>query len=324
MTMQRIGLMQEVPNRAKREARTAGATAKAQRERATLTAAELAVRRDAGLAWLAVFFAEKRALQLAELERENRLLQETLEARVAAGRAMPAERTMARQEALALADRKDDAARDIGKARAALRRYVAARADEPLAGEPPAAAVNAARLRESLHHHAEIRPFEAMQAMARADAGEAEAERHGDWAWEVAYSRRGTQYGDMVSFQLSFDLPWQRRERQQPQVLARLAELRRIEAERDEMVRRHAEELEAQLAELQALDAQRARLADAGLALASERVALALAAYQAGRGDLAAVLAARREALEARLRLIDLDAMRAALGQRLSTLIVEE
>jgi outer membrane protein TolC len=88
-------------------------------------------------------------------------------------------------------------------------------------------------------------------------------------------------------------------------------------------MRRHGEEVDTQLAELQALQAQRKRLGGDGQALAAERVALALASYEAGRGDLGAVLAARREAAEARLRLIDLDAQCAALGLRLTTLIAE-
>ena len=48
-----------------------------------------------------------------------------------------------------------------------------------------------------------------------------------------------------------------------------------------------------------------------------------MAGYQSGRNDLAAVIAARREALEARLRLLELDTQRAALRVRLTTLIVE-
>jgi outer membrane protein TolC len=160
-----------------------------------------------------------------------------------------------------------------------------------------------------------------MQAMAQAEAREADAEQRGDWGWELSYNKRGAQFGDMVSFQFTFDLPWQRGQRQQPQLLAKQKEAQRIEAERDDTMRRHGEELEAQLAELRALDSQHARLADAGLALAAERVALALASYQSGRGDLAAVLAARREALDTRLRLIDLDAQRSALRVRLNTLV---
>ena len=322
MTMQRIGVMQEVPNSAKRQARAAGADARVQREMALLSAAQLSVQRDAALAWLAVYFAERRVARLDELERENRLLIDTLDARIASGQAMPAELTMARQEALALADRRDDAKRDISKARAALRRWVGARADEALAGEPPAMSVRPEQVRDDLHRHAEIAPYAAMQAVAQAEVGEAAAEQRGDWAWELIYSRR-PQYSDMMSIQLSFDLPWQVGQRQQPQVLARQKEVLRIEAERDETLRRHREEIEAQLAELQALDAQRARLDGAGQALAAERVVLALASYQAGRGNLGDVLMARREAAETQLRLIGLDAQRLALRVRLNTLIAE-
>lgn len=323
MTMQRIGLMQEVPNRAKREARASGAQARVSREQAVLDAARLAVRRDCALAWLAVYYAEQRLGALQALDDENRVLLETLGPRIATGKALPAERLMARQEALALADRRDDATRDVRKARAALRRWVGSRADDPLEGTPPPQAVDAEAVRAGLNRHAELRPYEAMHAQARADVGEATAERQGDWAWELVYSRRGPSYADMVSFQVSIDLPWQKDQRQQAQLLARLRDVDRIDAERDEMLRRHREEVEGQLAELAALDAQHARLQSSGQPLAAERVALALASYQAGRGDLPSVLAARRDAIEAGLRLIDIDRQRAALRVRLTTLTLE-
>ena len=281
------------------------------------------MRRDAALAWLGVYYAERRAAVLADLVRENTLLLDTLDARIAAGKAMPAERTMARQEALALADRRDDAQRDIAKARAALRRWVGSRGDDALVGEPPPLEVHPEHLRTAVHRHAEIAVYGALEAAAQADVAEAEAERHGDWGWEVVYSRRGPQYGDMVSFQLSVDLPWQRGQRQDLQLAAKRRELQRLDAERDDMLRRHGEENEAQFADLQALDAQRARLDTQGLPLAAERVALSLASYRSGRSDLGAVLAARRDAVETRLRLIDLDAQRAALRVRLTTLIAE-
>jgi outer membrane protein TolC len=322
MTMQRIGLMQEVPNSAKREARAAGAQARIERERAMLGVTELAVRRDSALAWLAVYYAESRTGRLAELERENQLLQDTLNARIASGQALPAERTTARIDALMIADRHDDARRDVERARASLRRWVGARAAEPLEGGPPALQVSAEQLRAELHRHAELAPYDAMQAIARAEAREADAAQRGDWGWELVYSRR-PQYGDMMSFQLVFDLTWDREHRQQPQVTAKLREAARIEAERADTLRRHAEEIDAQLAELKALDAQHARLQGQALALNAERVTLALASYQAGRGDLGAVLVARRDAVETRLRLIDLDAQRAALRVRLNSLIAE-
>ena len=323
MTMQRIGLMQDVPNRAKREARAAGAQARIDRETALLVVARLMVQREVALAWSGVYFAQRRLTQLDALDAENRLLQDTLGARIAAGRAQPAEHTMARQEALALADRRDDALRDLAKARSALARWVGARAADALIGEPPALAVQAETVRAGLHRHAEILPYAALQAQASAEAREADAEQRGDWAWELVYSKRGPQYGDMVSMQLTFDLPWQKSQRQLPQLAAKQQEALRIASERDDTVRRHRDEVEGQLAELAALDAQRARLGANGQPLAAERVALAMASYQAGRGDLASVLGARREAVETRLRAIDLDAQRSALRIRLNTLIAE-
>jgi outer membrane protein TolC len=325
-TMQRLALMQEVPNGAKREARARMAEARIERDRTMLAAAERVAERDASAAWLAVYYAERKRAMLADFERQNRLLQETLAARIGSGMAQPADLTAARQEALAIADRGDDFARDIARARAELRRWVGPRGGEPLAGEPRLPAVETAdtdRWRARLPQHAELRPFEPMRQMAVAEMSEAEAEKRGDWSWEIAYSRR-PKYDDMVSFMLSFDLPWQRERRQAPLAEAKRREVQRIEAEREDMARRIALELEQMLAELRALDAQHARLAANGVALADERVTLLTAAYQAGRADLGMVLMARTQALEARLRGVELDAMRAALRVKLVTLLGEE
>ncbi len=213
--------------------------------------------------------------------------------------------------------------RDVAKARAELQRWVGARAGEALSGEPALPAVDATQLRAQLHHHAELRPYASMREVARAEMAEASAEQRGDWSWQVAYSRR-PRYDDMVSFMLSFDLPWQRERRVQPLINAKRHEIERIEAERDDLTRRHTSELESMLAELAALDAQHARLAGTGLALAVERVSLATASYRAGRADLGAVLMARTQALETRLRAIDLETQRATLRVRLATLMTEE
>ncbi|MBK7614870.1 MAG: TolC family protein [Vitreoscilla sp.] len=323
MSMQRIALMQDMPNAAKREARAAGAEAKAAREQAMLVVTRLGIQRDAQLAWLGVHFAERKLAQLSELERESQLLLNTLDAHIASGKAMPADKLMARQEALALADRRDEAERDVAKARATLRRWVGERATEPLTGEPPVVTLKADEARAAIHRHAELAPYTAMRAMADAEAREMDAEQRGDWAWEVAYQRRGPQYGDMVSFQISMDLPWQKERRQKPIADAKRLDAARVETERQNTVRMHQEELDGWLAEWQALQAQRERLARLGEPLAAERVKLTLSGYEAGRSDLASVLAARREAVETHLRLTELDAQIAALNVRLTTLIAE-
>jgi outer membrane protein TolC len=300
------------------------AQARAARERALLAAERLAVRRETALAWYAAYYAQQRLALFADLERENRLLRDTLGARVASGKAMPADATMARQETLMLADRRDEFERELARSRAALAGWVGSL--EPgtaAASEAPVWPVDAARLRQGLHHHVELAAFGPMVAMADGELKEAEAARRGDWSWEVSYGKRGPGYGDMVSFQVSMDLPLWGERRQEPEIESRRRDIARIEAERDEMLRKHAEELEAMLAELRMLERAAARLADEGLALARERVALTLAAYESGRGDLAAVLVARREAVEARLRAVDLESQAQAARVRLTTLLAD-
>lgn len=323
MTMQRVSVMQEVPNRAKRDARVAMGQARIERDRAMLAASALAVKREAGLAWLAVYFGERRRALVADFARENLLLQDTLGARIAAGGAMPADLTMARQDGLMIADRDDELARDVARARAELRRWVGERAAEPLAGEPALPAVTAEALRARLAQSAELKPYAPMREMAAAEMNELTAERSGDWAWELSYSRR-PKYDDMISVMLTFDLPWQGERRQQPLADAKRREMERIEAEREDLARRLALEADAMWADLQAMDAMHARLAGPGQQLAAERVALATAGYQSGRNDLGQVLAARNQALQTRMRVIELDAQRAAMRVRLATLIAEE
>lgn len=321
-TMQRLGWMQEMPSRARLAARMQMADARIGRERTMAALAALAVRREVSLAWVAAWHAEQRVALLAELERENALLQRTVPARVAAGTAAPPEGPAARLEALALEDRRDDLARERARARADLRRYVGAAADEPLDGPPVLAVPAPQALRERLPKHAELAPLAAQRPLAAAELADADAEGRGDWSWEVVYSRR-PRYDDMVSLQLRFELPWQRDRRQQPAIDARRHEAARVEAELADAERRLAAELDAMLAELEAVDRQLVRVEGPGLALARERAELALAAWSAGRTDLAAVIAARAQVVEQRLRASELAARRDALRVRLTTSFVD-
>lgn len=323
MTMQRLALMQEVPNQAKREARVQVAQARSERERALVALQRLQARLALGQAWVAAQSAERRQALLDALLAENQRLQDSLPARVAGGSAQAGELLAARQENLALLDRRDELQRDARKARTALRRWLGTRADEPLDDAPPPLAIPIEQLRADLHRHAELAVYPAMRGMAAAELREAQAESRGDWSWELAYSRRGRQWGDMVSFQLSFDLPWQKGQRQEPLIRAKQLESQRVEAEQEDAARRHLQELEESALELQTLERQIERLQSDGIALAADRSALALSSYQAGKADLGSVLGARAQVLEARLRLIELQAQRDGLLVRLNSLITD-
>ena len=323
MTQLAIGWTQEVPNAAKRAARRDMAAARTERERALLQSDESVVQREASMAWLASYYAQQRLAAFSALEAENQLLRDTVYARIAAARAAPADAVLARQDALALADRRDELQRDAARAGAALRRWVGPAADAPLAGEPPASAA-ASLSAGALQHHPELASYAPQADMARAELREMEAAKTGDWSWGVSFGKRGPAYSDMVSLQLSMELPLWAAQRQDPQIAARRFELQRIDAEREDMRRRVVGEIEALQADDAQLTSQLDRLTRQSLPLDAERAALQLASYQAGRADLGSVLASRRDAIETRLRRIELQGRQAQVRAQLAAHLAKE
>ncbi|SMF27634.1 TolC family protein [Pseudogulbenkiania subflava] len=317
MTMQKVGVMQEFPNADKRRARVEAASAGIEAAAAQSRVARLKVRREAALAWLNRYAQERKLALFGDLERENRLLATAVRAQIASGRAQPADAVIPKQEAALLADRHDDLARDLAKANAELRRLIGPAADEPLAGDPPAFNPDADTLRQHLHRHPELLVFSAEMRKAEADVREAVAMKKPDWGVELAYQKRGAQFGDMVSVQFTFDLPIFTSRRQDPTIAAKQQELLKLDAEREAMLRDHTNELDGDLANYAALERQAARARQEWLPLAQQKVDLATASYQAGKTDLTTVLSARRELIEQRFKLIDLDNQRASTAARL-------
>lgn len=317
MTMQKVGVMQEIPNADKRRARVEAAAAEIEVAEAQNRMVRLKVRREVALAWLNRYALERKLTLFDALGRESQLLATAVWAQIASGRAQPADAVMPKQEAAQLADRHDDLTRDLAKAKAELRRLIGPAADEPLAGEPPAFNLDAGTLRQHLHRHPEIAAFGAAAHKAEAEVREAVTMKKPDWGVELAYQKRGAQFGDMVSLQFTFDLPLFSKTRQNPNIAARQQELTRIEAEREALLRDHANELDSNVADYVALGRQLDRARQEWLPLAQQKVDLATASYQAGKADLTVVLAARRELIEQRFKLIELDYQRASSAARL-------
>ncbi len=86
MTMQMIGLMQEVPNRGKREARVELAQAGIGRAEAERRVEALKVRQATAQAWIATHTLERKLELFKTLFDENRLLAETVRAKIAGAR----------------------------------------------------------------------------------------------------------------------------------------------------------------------------------------------------------------------------------------------
>ncbi|MDM8351100.1 TolC family protein [Pseudomonas sp. sp1636] len=317
MTMQMVGIMQEVPNRAKRRARVD--VAQAGIERATLAQRVelLKVRRETALAWIAARAVEEKLALFQTLYAENELLVKAVRARLAGGRGQAADSVGPRQEAALLAEQEDQLLQSRTQQRAALRRWIGPRGDEPLAGRLPNWPVDAQHYRHNLQRHPELALFGPMTDEAQAEVRQAVADKQPDWSWELAYQNRDAAFGDMLSVQFSVDLPLFPGSRQNPRIAAKQAQLSQLEAERYAAERAHAQQLADDLAEYQRLDRALRRSQDLLLPLAEEKVKLSLADYRAGASELAGVIAARRELIEARLKHIDFEQRRALASARL-------
>lgn len=317
MTMSMVGLMQDVPNRDKRRARVEVANAGIQRAAAERAVEALNVRQATAQAWIASHAIERKLATFDALYAENRLLGETVRARIAGGRGQAADSVLPRQEAALLDERADELHRQRRQARAALARWIGEAASEPLEGSVPHWSLDAPALQRELHQHPQLQAYTPMTQQAQARIREATAEKKPDWSWEVDYLRRGQEFGDMVNLQVSFDLPLFTSTRQNPRIAARHAELNQLEAEREALERQFAEQLDNELAELDRLQRALTRTREVLLPLARERSELSLADYRAGRGELETLLAARRELIETRLKEIDLEGLQAIAASRL-------
>ncbi|WP_339462144.1 TolC family protein [Pseudomonas sp. EA_105y_Pfl2_R69] len=317
MTMQMVGLMQEVPNRAKRQARVDVAQAGVERATLEQRVERLKVRRQTALAWISALAVEEKLALFQTLYGENDLLVKAVRARLAGGRGQPADSVGPKQEAALLAEQEDQLQQSRAQQRAALRRWVGPRADEPLTGRLPNWPVDAEHYRHSLQRHPELVLFDPMTDQAQAEVRQAEADKKSDWSWQLAYQKRDDAFGDMMSVQFSFDLPLFPGSRQNPRIAAKKATLSQLHAQREAAEREHAQQLADDLAEYQRLDRALRRSQELLLPLAEEKVALTLAGYRAGNGELASVIAARRELIEARLKHIDFEQARALTSARL-------
>ncbi|KSP55295.2 hypothetical protein APB19_11170 [Pseudomonas aeruginosa] len=317
MTMQMVGVMQEVPNRDKRKARMETAQAAVERADAEAGVERLQVRSASAQAWIAAYTLQRKLALFDDFFRENRLLAASVRARLAGGGASAVDVVAPRQEAALLDERKDDLLRQQAQARATLKRWTGEDAPDALDGDFPHWTIDAAHSRQALRLHPALAAYDPMTREAEALVREAVAEKKPDWSWELDYQRRGREFGDMMTLQVSFDLPLFSATRQDPKIAARRAQVRQLEAERAAMTREYEQRLESDLAEYLRLQRALERSTATLLPLAEEKVRLALAGYRAGTLDLEQLLGARQQRVEARLRQIDLQGSLAQLAARL-------
>jgi outer membrane protein TolC len=302
MTMRSVSVMQMLPRESKRRAAAARYGSEAAQARAEEAMRALALRRDVALAWFDRHAAERQLALLAEQREEVGLQVIAAEAAFRGGRGMQADVYMARDAAARLQLATLAAELALANARRQLTRFTGGDPHQPLAAPPSidslTPAGQALTQPEQLHRHAELALADARTAVAEAEVEMARQEQRPDWSVELMVSQRGSAYSNMVSVVLTVPLPWDRAQRQDRELGARVAMREQLAAEREEMRREHEAQTAAWVAGWRSAMARLALFERERLPLARQRTQAALAAYRGGSAPLASVLEARRMELE--------------------------
>jgi outer membrane protein TolC len=326
MTMRRVGVMQEFTRADKRQSRAERYEREAEKSLAEKSMTVASIQRDTALAWLDRYYAEAMAAVIAEQGQQARLEMQAAEGAYRAGRGSQADLVSARSALAAFDDRTSEIQRRVRNAKTMLARWIGIAAQEPLAGKPATDAIrlDQTALDTQLAHHPQIAVLAKQEQIAEAEARLARANRKSDWSAEVMYSQRGPSYSNMVSVGVSIPLQWDRTNRQDRELSARLAMVEQAKAEREEALRAHIAETQAMIDEWQNGRERLARYEYELIPLANERTLAAIAAYRGGKSGLADVLAARRNEIDVRLQALQLQTDFARLWAQLNFLFPAE
>ena len=317
MTMARIGIMQDMPSGAARRALGVRARAGIGAAEAGQRAQARTVKVETALAWIDLYFAERRLAVLDDIVTTIEPVLETAPASVAAGETRPGQAVEPAQVMADFADRRSELAAEAGKARAALMRWTGD-ADPRPEGPTPIFEVDAEALRAALASHPTLLAIDAAAGQADADLGVARAGKRPDWSWEVAYQRRDPMFGDMVSAGVTMSLPIFAGRRQDPVIAARAKDASRVRIEREAARRELIAQLEADLSDHVMHHEQMMRSHETLVPLARKRADLETASYGAGRAGLMDVADAFTALADARLEALDREAATARDAARLA------
>lgn len=309
MTMKQVGVMQEFPARAKRQARQTVADRSIEQAQALSVAEQLTVRRAAADAWITLWAAQREVDALKALREQSALAVRLAKARLANGAGTAVDTLATQAAALELENRIDAAEASMEAARGTLARWLGVEpADLATDGVPPELTVlpvSEAALLASVDRQGPLLPWHSREAVAEAEVALAAAEKRPDWSLAASYGQRarspdGMPRSDMLMIEFAIDLPLFTRNRQDRGIAARRAELDAVVASHEDARRIQIEAVRRALAEWNGLKRQIARKEDEMLPLAHDRAQTAVAGYGGG-GELQPWLDARRDELELHL-----------------------
>lgn len=306
-TMTTIGVSQQFINPAKRRARAARAGADIGIAEAAVEVEARNIRLETALAWLDLYYGEKRLEQLKLLDESLADLQTTVTARLTSGSARPSQAFEPEQLRAQVSDRRSALLAEIAKARARLARFTGD-ADVSVAGNPPVFPINRGQLLANVGELPSLKALDAQTAAMDAETRLARADKTPDWKVTASYGRREPRFGDLFSVGVSIDLPLFGGKRQNPKIDARAREAERARFERMAGEREVVAALESDLAEHAMHHARLENARDNLVPLTRRRAKLDFDSYAAGTLDLGTALKATLSVAEAEVDLLDREA----------------
>lgn len=326
MTMRRIGLMQEIPREEKRQLKVERLERDGERIQAERALAIASIRRDTALAWLDRHYAQAmRDLLVLQVE-EARLQVQGAEAVWRSGRGNQADVFAARSALAGMQDRLRELERQAANATLMLARWTGPGAAAQTASREASwnSATFIAALEQQHRRHPQLAALAAQVRAAETEVRQAQADTRPDWTVEASYSQRGSSYSNMVSIGVSVPLQLDRANRQDRETAAKLSAVAESRARLEDALAAHDAEVRVALNDWNAGKERLARLAAELLPAARLRSEAAQTSYRTGKGDLASVLTARRDEIDARIQLLALETETARIWARLNYLTSEQ
>lgn len=308
MTQRTVSVEQSVPREEKRRLRGERARIEADKSAAEADDLQRSIRRDTALAWLSRYAAQRSD----ELLREQLTL--AMRQREAAQIALRANKVglqdlaRAELEVQQAQDRVSASVAQIARARAELSRWIGAHAQREPAREFPDLPdpQELKYLRDGVDRSPQLGAARRDIALAENELAQAKAAKLADWSVEIGYARRGPAFADMISAQVSIDLPLFTADRQDRTVLAKQRDLQRRQLMHEDHSRMVEAELDATYADWSLAKERAERYQEEVLPAAKQRVDAALAEYRAGRTELTSVLESQRAEVDMRLQWVAL------------------
>ena len=304
---QTVGVRQDIPNAKKRHARAERASADIVAAEADEAVATRNVRVGAALAWIDLYYAERRLDILKKLAAQIDDLTQTIGSRLTSGSATAAQAFDPQILKAQLSDRRSERQAAIRKAKAQLTRWTGV-ADPEIAGQAPSPAIDAERLRASVATLPDLRAADASIGQSEADIALARAQKNPDISLTASLARRQPQFGTFASVGVAIDLPLFAKNRQDPRIDASLRAAQAARLDRADAERAALGALSSDLADHRMYQEKFEHARDLIVPLSRQRALAAQDSYAAGRIDLGSALSETVALANAEIDLLDREA----------------